>query len=231
MKHHFLTHQFVKILVISFVLAMLPACGVSTDEGVPADTPTNIVDFSLTGNISAVGLTQRIDLPVQFNNERASSFFHISWDVESSDPYSITAFISTDANVTRSIDDQIFLQTDCGSADDYNCDSLGDQECALVYNPDYTYLLYPNGDRVLDIDGNPIRRTNPDGSFIAVDHYYIRCPHGPASIDYAEVTLRLASFPASSLTNYIVFNVCNAANNSCSATLTALQILDVDPTD
>ena len=233
MKRNYLIHWVGKFLVSCLVALGLIGCGVSTDESAPNDALTNIFDFSLTGNMTAVGLTQRIDLPVQFNNERASSLFHMSWDVESSDPYSIKAFISSNASISQGSDDQVFLDTQCGSDSAYICDSLGDQECALAYEPDYTYLVDLLGNRILDAEGSPIRLTNPDGSYIAVDHYVIRCNHGPATTDEAEITIRLQTggFPATSLTNYIVFRACNGANSSCSAVLTTLEILDADPTD
>jgi len=231
---NFLTHWVGRILVSFLIVLGLSACGVPTDENAPTDTLTDIVNFTVLGNITPVGSTQRVDLPVQFSNENASSFFHVSWDVDSSDPYSVTGHISTNSSPSLGSDDQIFFATECGSDNTlYICDSMGDQQCAISYEPDYTYLVDSEGNRVLDINGNPIRLTNPDGSYIAMDRYMIRCNHGPASIDEAEITLRmqLANFPATSLTNYLVFTFCNNSGSSCFARVTTLQILDVNPAD
>lgn len=234
MTRNFLTHWITRILSCFFVLLGLGSCGVPTDKNTSVDNLTDIVNFSLLGNITPVGSTQRVDLPVQFNNENASSLFHVSWDVDSSDPYTVVAHISTNSSPSLGSDDQIFFSTECGSDNtSYLCDSMGDQQCAITYEPDYTYLVDSSGNRILDINGNPIRLTNPDGSYIAVDHYFIRCNHGPASIDEAEITLRmqLANFPVTSLTNYIVFTFCNINNSSCIARVTTFQILDVNPAD
>ena len=227
-------YQFGKLLIACFFVLAFTGCGVPTDKKAAANTSTTIMDYSLSGNIAPAGLTQRVDLAMKWNNERASSLFNMNWDVESSDPYSVFVHISNDASTSLGADDQIFLAAECGSDSlSYVCDSLGDQECGVAYDPEYSYLLDPvTGERVL-VDGNPVRLTNPDGSFIAVDHYILRCPHGGATVAETEITLRLqnSGFPAVSLNNYIVFTACNLAGDSCDTRITAIQILDVDQTD
>ena len=228
-------YPFGKLLIACFFVLAFTGCGVPTDKKAAANTSTTIFGYELHGNIDPVGLTERIDLAMKWNNERASSSFNMNWDVESSDPYSVFVHISNDASTSLGADDQIFLAAECGSDRlSYVCDSLGDQECGIAYDPQYTYQLDPlTGERVLDENGNPIRLTNPDGSFIAIDHYFLRCPHGGATVSETEVTLRMqnAGFPAASLNNYIVFTACNLAGDSCDTRLKAIEIVDVDKTD
>lgn len=228
------SYDFGKALSAGFIVVSLVSCGVPTDQNASANTSSTIMDYSMTGNIAAAGVTQRIDLAMKWNNERASSFFNINWDAVSSDPYSVFVHISSDASTSLGADDRIFLAAECGSDSlSYVCDSMGNQECAIAYDPEYSYQLDPiTGDRVL-VDGNPVRLTNPDGSYIAVDHYFLRCPHGGATVAETEITPRMqtAGFPATSLNNYIVFTVCNEAGDSCDTRITALEILDVDQTD
>lgn len=220
--------QFSRIIFGFFLIAGLQACGVSTEETPPGDTSTNIVGFSLVGNYPPVGITERFDLPMQTNNDSVAAFFEMSWEVESSDPYSVMAHISTDASVTFGLDDQIFLSTQCGSDPlAYTCNSVGDQECVIVYEPVYNRDI--NGDRIVNNNGTP----DPSDDYYEViqDRYFIRCPNGAASITQADISVRMqaAGFPAANLNNYIVVTVCNEAMNSCQTTITTIQVLDANP--
>jgi len=213
-------------IVCGFIVVLLNGCGVPTDEGVPADSPTYINAFSIE---------QPVDLPVQFNNETASTLFKINWNVESSDPFSVLMFISSNASVTFGADDAIFFSRYCGSdPTEYACRAVWQQECAVSYEPDYSYLRDSSGNIIL-VDGHAVRLTNPDGSYIAVDHYVIRCSNDtdPQVVSEVDITqrLNLVGFPATALNNYIVFGVCNELGDKCSSTLAAFQIYDADPTD
>lgn len=220
--------KFSSITAVFFLITALHGCGVSTQETPPGDTTTNIVGFSIVGNLPPVGITERFDLPMQSDNDSVAAFFEMSWEVESSDPYSVVAHISTDASVTLGLDDQIFLSTQCGSdALAYICNSVGDHECAIAYEPVYNRDL--DGNRIVNDNGTP--DTSDDYYEVSQDRYYIRCPDGGASVTEADISLRMqaAGFPASNLNNYMVVTVCNQAMDSCQTTITTIQVLDANP--
>ena len=194
MNYLFLRKQTILALIGSSLLAILAGCGVSTDTGSPTDISTSINEFTLTSN----GNTGAF-VPIDFGSEN-SVLFDMTWDLSSSDPYFVTIRLSDDANA--SLDDQIILETTCGSFTDYICTFVGAQECGISYEPDGL-----------------------------IDHYYLRCSHGPATIDTAEITLRLqnAGFPGASLINFILFTACNGALDSCSTAAVQVQIYDSIP--
>lgn len=228
-------HQRLKASLLCFLLgAGLSACGVSTEDRPPANATTIIDGFSIIGNLPQAGLTERFNLDMQSNNDEAAAYFDISWEVQSSDPYTIIAHLSADADTNIGIDDQIFLNAQCGGDELlYTCEFVGDQQCAFTYEPEYSYTTNSNGDRVRVVNPGPdmILGTSDDYFVVISNRYYLRCPHGGAAISETNITTKMTSagFPSASLNGYIVFTVCNAANDSCGYELTTIEVLDANP--
>lgn len=228
-------HQQLRIPLLYFFLgAGLLGCGVSTEDRPPSDTTTNIDGFSIIGNLPQAGITERFNLDMQSSNDEAAAYFDVSWEVQSSDPYTIIAHLSDDASTSFGVDDMIFLSTQCGSDELlYTCDFVSDQRCAFTYEPVYSYTTNSNGDRVRVVNpGADLTFGTPDDFYeIISNRYYLRCPHGGAAVSEANITTKMtnAGFPAASLNGYIVFTVCNAANDSCDYELVDIEVLDANP--
>lgn len=105
-------------------------------------------------------------------------------------------------DTTPDLFDDVILDTTCGSLDDYICEVSYEQECGISYEPD-----------------------------LLLDHYYVRCNHGPATVSSADIVDRLqtAGFPAASLLNYLLLSVCNEAGDSCVTVFRQIQIMDSVP--
>lgn len=219
------------------LVLLLNGCGVSTQYKPPADAPTFLDNYLLNSDLDILG-TAHFDLQRPADNDSDASFFDLSWDVRSSDPYSVTVHISADANpvfndLALGGDDQKFYEIECGSESlTYYCDFSGDQGCAIEFAPAYVMIPDPNNSSRMIRSVNP----GPDGELgtgddyynITADHYYIRCSNTAASISEAEITDRMTAvnFPTGNLDNYIVFTVCNRSMDSCATNVTAIQVRD-----
>lgn len=215
--------NFSRYLLGSILISGLSSCGVATQDTGPGDEMTLLNDFAVEGNITPVVNMQRIVL-YQDGMFSKSGLFDISWDVDSSDPYSVQIHLSTDASpvLDEIIDgDQLFVSMQCGSSAFLNCDSLGDLRCAVEYDPDLN--------RAPGLDG--MLFTPDDILTVATNRYFIRCTDGTNTIPETEITLRMAaaSFPTVNLTNYIVFSACNQVEDSCSQALVQVQVLNNPP--
>ncbi|NOZ52864.1 MAG: hypothetical protein GXP08_06930 [Gammaproteobacteria bacterium] len=151
-------------VVANFILItmlLINACGVDTDATKPADTKSEINEFNITGGRGVVDGTQQIVVLLNTNNSEPETFFDLTWDVDSSDPYSIKAYLSEDGAAMATEDDLLFLHLECGSNTTlYGCDEIGSIKCNIHKDAsgdlsDDLYLRCGNGQNLLGEDPNP----------------------------------------------------------------------------
>ena len=125
--------QSYNLIFLSGLLLLLSACDISTSDGGPPITTSTINAFDVAGNVDS---DERIVLQMFPNNATSSGSFHLFWDVESSDPYTIETYISS--NTALDDTDGLFLRMQCGSEVlSYICQQSGHISCAIAYQPDY----------------------------------------------------------------------------------------------
>jgi len=164
------------------VLFVVNACGVDLEEKKSADAKTTINEFSITGGAGLVGDALQIAVTLNMDTNVPETLFDLNWDVDSSDPYTIYARLSSDSAPT--VNDQLFLQLECGSDTTlYGCDEIGSIKCNIR-----------NRNMGGVIDGN----------------LYLRCGNGQNLVeeDPSDITSFIPGYPQ---TLYVLFEACNAA--------------------
>ena len=200
-------------VLLLLIAVYLGGCGVDSTDPKPPQTSTTLYSFDVAGTVPPNTVTdpERIVVPLQTNNDTVAGDFNLMWDVDSSDPYYVQVHVSSDQVV--SADDDLFLDTPCGTQYDQYCDFLTDLTCYFVYDPVYqlTEKRDENGDIVYDVNNNPVMvpAKNPDGSFIVItDRFYLRCPTGPPTIWEKEITSRLNTVGYNTI-QYMILTACN----------------------
>lgn len=213
------------------LLVLLSACEISTPDSGDDITTSTINAFSVVGNV-VDDADERIVLPLQDDNAQVSGLFDLSWDVLSSDPYSVEIYMSSNS-VLDDATDGLFFQSQCGSEIDFTCEHSVSMPCGIHYDPEYEMvpLLDDNNLIVVDENGDPVmvRNTNPDGSFVVEnERYYLRCPGGVATEWFLEITdqILLSGFPSS---HYFILKVCASEEQSCPELPFLVQFLDSQP--
>jgi len=117
-----------KIFSLFLLASFLTACGVgtSTDPGnSPLTDTTTINSFTVTGSGPAVA--GKIPLNPAINN----GAFTVDWNIDSSDPYHVDLYMSSDNQLNRLSDDQL-LTRNCGSTSlVYNCSKTAHIDCSF----------------------------------------------------------------------------------------------------
>ncbi|MGD8568661.1 MAG: hypothetical protein PVJ39_11270 [Gammaproteobacteria bacterium] len=213
-----------QILCIGVLLPGLSACGVDTQKTAPQNTTTTINDVAMFGD-AAVDTNPddtivHVEIPMD-KNARVDALFNVTWDVTSSDPYEVTTYISDDSSLDETVD-QLFFTTKCGTDGTHPCTSLADKLCGFNYQPEYQ----------LDSDGNVVTQPDPNDANIQIpvveaDHYYVNCLN-----QFIEITDRVSTsgFPNTPFNNqYIIFQACNGAGDSCKTSSFQFDIVDSIP--
>jgi len=226
------------LVILSGLLVLLSACDISTTNDRVDVTTSTINAFDVEGNVVNEA-DERIVLQMFLTNATSSGSFHLFWDVESSDPYTIETYISSNSVLDPDPDiDSLFLQMQCGSDGfQFICDQSGITTCGVVYQPDYvlTELRDDNDEIVLDQDGQPIMvpATDINGNFIVdVHRYFLRCADGPATVRLLEITDRVPQphgFPLVPFSSYFIFKACASEEQSCPELPVLVQFLSSQP--
>jgi len=119
-----------KILAAALTSIMLVGCGgggggsdtPASNASVNEPQPTHINSFNISGNELAGE-----DLSINSGIDNGS--FSVNWDVDSSDPYHIELFVSSDSVLSAS--DTSFFHQNCGSLPTFNCGNTGNFECTF----------------------------------------------------------------------------------------------------
>lgn len=111
-------------LCLAVAAVTLTACGggggSETGSPTPAAATTTVHQYSLTGNLSASSISATT----------GSGQFALAWEVSSSDPFVIAAYLSGDGLVSQ--DDRQFLGANCGESDLYSCKARQTIQCSLA---------------------------------------------------------------------------------------------------
>ena len=217
-------HPYNNLIILNVLLALLSACDISSPDDGPQVTTSTINAFDVTGNVIA---DETIELTMNPNNSRSDAEFQLDWDVQSSDPYTVEVYLSTD-DVLDVDTDGLFLQTQCGSdRNQFTCEHTTGIACGFSYEPVYETvpLVDDNGDPVFDENGDPVEvpDTDVDGNFIVAldgDRYYLTCADGPPTVRRLEITDWVPQphgYPPASFTfsNSFIFKACAFEEQSC----------------
>lgn len=116
-------------LLLALAASTLTGCGGGGDgddskSGSPTSA-TTINQFSVAGNGTTPATASEVSV------SRSSGAFSVTWDVKSSDPYRVDAYISSDTNVSSN--DAQFIGSNCGSLSAiYTCGSQKTAQCSIT---------------------------------------------------------------------------------------------------
>lgn len=113
-------------LLFTIAVSILAGCGGGGTNDVSSSptSGTTINGFSFTGNGTTPATASVVSV------SRSGGAFTVTWDVTSSDPYRVDAYISKDTNISN--DDAQFIGSNCGSLGIYTCGFQKTAQCSIT---------------------------------------------------------------------------------------------------
>lgn len=246
---HFLQPGKLFYLVLVLLVFVLSACTGGGEEDDDDDEPSSIELVDIIGNLTPLSGTVRTELGENPINDWRAARMDLTWQVSSSDPFFIRAYISSNTILEEGVDEK-FLDVECGSNNlEFSCAFTSLMVCRFVFEPIYIRVLVldDEGDPIPVIDpltgeqvtdpetGDPVFKTQPATDINGVriideDYYALRCPAGGTTTNELDITSEVvpsgtAIFPYA--TN-ILFSVCNRAG-SCETDFIPIEFYDIGP--